>query len=383
MNTSRIAASSGLLSLVLLSSCGAKTGLGAEGMDSGVLRDSGTDVGRDVGVDTGRDAPFDVGRDAPVDACAEGVIALQPIRPEVMFVLDRSTSMSWSLTGPDGAGPARWSILVDALQTQLPRYDMDSDMGLLLYPEMGAERCSVSTEPALAPAPRNAGIVLDRVNATGPGGRTPTAAALNTALRFFRTHPDPSHVRAVVLATDGAPNCNASLDANRCACTNGAGLPFGMCFMDATLCLDDVETITAIESLAAEAVPTYVVGIDGDPDPALSAVLTRMARAGERPNPLDAMRAYYSVRRPEDLSAAFDRIQASIISCTLAFEGVLPSDRPTQVSIDGTPVRRDPMRLEGWEFSEDRPNTVTLYGDACVAAREGTPRIQFDVLCGG
>lgn len=378
MNPSHLVRTCSLLSLLSLSACGAKTGLLAEGIDSGRAPDAGTDGGRD----TGLDAPFDVGRDAPIDACAESAIALRPIRPEVMFVLDRSTSMSWSLTGPDGPGPTRWSILIDALGMQLPRYDMDSDMGLLLYPQVGGERCSVSTDPALAPAPRNARAVLDRVNSTGPGGRTPTAAALNTALRFFTTHPDPSHVRAVVLATDGAPNCNAALDANRCACTNGAGLPVGMCFMDGTLCLDDVETITAIESLASEGVPTYVVGIDGDPDPALSEVLTRMARAGERPNPLDMARAYYSVRRPEDLSAAFDRIQASIISCTLAFDGVLPSDRTTQLSINGNPVTRDPMRVEGWEFSEDRPNTVTLYGDACVAAREGMPRIQFDILCG-
>lgn len=348
--------------------CGAKTGL------------SVPDTGPDAPFDAPFDAPRDTPPDVPIDACVERTIPLTPVRPEVMFVLDRSTSMGWALTGPDGAGPTRYAILRDALAAQLPRYDDRSDMGLLLYPAEFGSSCSAAPEPQLTPIPGNASALLAAVNASGPGGRTPTAEALAAARTYFVDHPDATRARAVVLATDGAPNCNAALDGARCPCTGGAGLPVGACGGDAELCLDDVRTISVIEALAAVGVPTYVIGIDGDPDPALAEVLSRMASAGERPNPLDPERGFYSVRRATDLAAAFDRIQASIVSCTLSLSASLPTDRAFVVTFDGAVLPRDATRTEGWEVG-DIEGTVVLYGEACMRAQEGVHVLEVEVLC--
>lgn len=376
--------------VIALAACGARSGLEiaddarTTSIDASIDAARGPDASLDAFTPPPPDAPPDAGRDAPIDACSESSFALTPIRPEIMFVVDRSTSMSWSLTGPSGPGPTRWSILVDALREQLPAYDARSDMGLTLYPAegTGAERCSAAVDPQVDPAAMQAEPILERVTASSPGGRTPTAAALESAERWFLTHPDISHVRAVVLATDGAPNCNDSLDPRRCPCTGGAGLPIGCMGGDAQLCLDDARTLAIIERLAAREVPTFVIGIDGDPDPALSDVLREMALAGGRPNPLDPGRAYYSVRNADDLSAAFDRIQASIVSCSLAVELPGRPERPVAVSLDGEVLPQDPSRTEGWEWSADREQTILLYGEACTRAQMGSHELTLEILCG-
>lgn len=375
------------LGVVFYSACGARSGLELASDDASLDAPHGPDASLDASLDARLppdappDATFDVGRDAPVDACLEQRHALTPIRPEILFVVDRSTSMSWGLTGPGGGGPTRWSILVDALREQLPRYDALSDMGVEMFPADGGDRCAVASDPQLAPAMMQALPILDLVTASGPGGRTPTASALETAERWFASHPDIAHVRAIVLATDGAPNCNDALDPRRCPCTSGAGLPLG-CGGDAQLCLDDRRTLSAIERLAATEVPTYVIGIDGEPDPAVSDVLTSMALAGGRPNPLDPGRAYYSVRAGSDVSEAFDRIQASIVSCSLAIDLAEPPSRPVEVTLDGVPVPHDPGRSEGWEWGAERSQTILLYGEACARAQEGAHVLELEVLCG-
>jgi hypothetical protein len=82
------------------------------------------------------------------------------------------------------------------------------------------------------------------------------------------------------------------------------------------------------------------------------------------------------------VSAAFDRIQASIVSCSLAVE--LPSrpERPVAVSLDGEVLPHDPSRTEGWEWSADREQTILLYGEACTRAQMGSPELTLEILCG-
>lgn len=367
-----------LCALVLVASCGARTGLGVPDASS---RDAAS---FDGGVDAARvDAAIDVGIDTgPI--CVPTVLALTPIHAEVLFVLDRSTSMGWSLTGPDGGGPSRWSILVGTLETQLPPYDATSDMGLLLYPneDSGGDFCSTSLTPQLATQRNASSRMLDIVHATGPGGRTPTADALSTAREYFTSHPAHSRSRAAVLATDGAPNCNGTLDGSRCPCTGGAGLPVGgSCTGTPSLCLDDARTIEQINLLAGDGVPTYVIGIDGDPDPALSAVLTRLAEAGGRPNPLDPGRGFYSVQRPEDLAAAFDFIEASITRCSLSVPAPVATTIDVVVTLDGATVSRDTTRAEGWDWSDEEEDVIVLYGDACLAAQAGAHDLELTITC--
>lgn len=351
--------------------CGSRTGLR--------LPDASASVDA-ASHEAGLDARIDA---RPADSCTAREIAVMPLRAEVMFVLDRSTSMGWSLTGPSGPGPSRWSILLDALHAELPRYDATTDMGMLLFPsDDSGSFCNTAPEPQLAPREGASSSMLAIVDATGPGGRTPTAGGMAAARDYFVARPNASRVRAVVLATDGAPNCNPDLDGNRCPCTAGGGLPVGgACAVDSALCLDDARSLEVLESLRDEGVPTYVVGIDGDPDPALSAVLSRLAIAGGRPNPLDPRRGYYSVRRPADLAAAFDRIQTSIERCTMVLEDAPPSGAALELAIDGVPVARDPSRTEGWDWIDESERTITLRGEPCTRVQLGSHTITMSAGC--
>lgn len=364
--------------VTLLAACGARTGLllpDADGeLDAG-RRDASAIDARPI------DAPPDTF--VPPDVCVPRAIEVTPIRAEVMFVLDRSTSMGWALTGPDGAGPSRWSILVDTLHSELPRYDATTDMGLLLFPsDDGGSFCNTAAEPQLAPREDASSSMLSIVDSTGPGGRTPTADGMASARDYFMGHPDRSRVRAAVLATDGAPNCNPDLDGSSCPCTGGAGLPVGgSCRMDPSLCLDDTRSADVLAELFAAGVPTYVIGIDGDPDPALSAVLTRLARAGGRPNPLDPVRGYYSVRRPADLGAAFDRIQSSIERCSLSVASPPPPGAEPILTIDGEDVPHDPTRTEGWEWIDEADLTMALHGEACRRVQLGSHTLELVTRC--
>lgn len=354
-----------------LGACGARTDLEITSTEREAGMDAGPDAGRDAGRDTG-----------PPPACVPGTVALTPVRAEVLFVLDRSTSMGWGLEGPDGPPPTRWTILLGALREQLPTYEADSDLGLLLFPDpaAAATSCSASPAPQIEPRPGASAAILSVMEGTRPEGRTPTADAMRAARTFFLARPDRSKVRAVVLPTDGAPNCNADLDTRTCPCTGGAGLPRGC--TTAELCLDDARTIETIRLLAEEGIPTYVIGIDGDPDPAVSRVLTELALAGGEPNPDDPAQGYYAVDRPSDLAAAFDSIQEEIVDCSVALDRPVPLDAGLELTIDGRRVENDPTRTEGWEWSATTDETIVLHGDACRRVSDGTEHsIELHVMC--
>ena len=55
---------------------------------------------------------------------------------------------------------------------------------------------------------------------------------------------------------------------------------------------------------------------------------------------------------------------------------------PVAVTFDGEVLPRDPSRTEGWEWSVDRPQTILLYGEACVRAQSGSHEIALEILCG-
>jgi hypothetical protein len=319
------------------------------------------------------------------DVCIPQVVTLGGGHAEVLFVLDRSGSMRWTLSGePSTDMPSRWSILTSALQTTLPRYDALIDMGLLTYPsgEAPDRLCSVVSVPTVVPAPSNARNILSMLRAQVPSGYTPTAAALLVAQRHFESAPAGTNVRAVVLATDGAPNCNPTLPGDRCLCTSQPGLrPDPACLTSPQLCLDDTRSTDTIRALARSGINTWVIGIDGESDPVLSATLTAMARAGERPNPVDPMRAYYSVLRPTDLSQAFDRIQSTIVACTLPVTaGMRTSDNITLL-LNGRPVMRDTTRSNGWDWANAARDAIILSGETCTVALTTNPLVQARFEC--
>ena len=354
----------GALATALLS-CGAKTGL---------LVDASSDH-----VDAARDRP-----DTPAaDVCVDRVIVASPSSVELLLLADRSTSMERDLLG--GAGtPRRWDVLRDALASTLPRYQDRIAMGLQFFPGIGIVGvCAVADTPDLLPALSQALPLLLRFARTEPNGRTPTWLGVQSAGRYLVGRAAPRRFRAILLATDGAPNCNGALDGARCTCTALGGTGQQQCEDDPSLCLDDGRTVAEVARLAQQGIPTYVVGIDGDNQPELITVLSQLAVAGGRPNPATAERPYYSVRRPEDLFSAFEQIQRQVSRCVFGVSPAVASNVAASVTLDGQPITRDLARLGGWDWTDAERTTLTLFGAACEHASAAQASVQVTVSCDG
>ncbi|MDP3151956.1 MAG: VWA domain-containing protein [Archangium sp.] len=333
--------------------------------------DASVDAGPfDAGLpDAGRpDAgPPDAGEpDAgPPDAgpCLPRPLPLVPALPTAMFVIDRSGSMLWDLDGNDDGGMTRWDVLEASLRSVLPPLDQKIATGVLMYP-VQSDSCVAPTTIDLSPALGNVNRLLGLFSSTAPLGGTPTAEALTLAANHLRTLRTATSARAVILATDGAPNCNGALMRTSCVCTSP---PAGPSNCDsASHCLDDRRTFDALRGLFSMGLPTYVIGI-GSSLNQFASTLDQMAVAGGVPR-MGIGPRYYSVANQTELTDAFSRITAQLTRCTFLLNGLTLNDT-FAVQVDGVDVPQGP---DGWEWLDQANGELRLHGLACDRAAAGS-----------
>jgi hypothetical protein len=142
-----------------------------------------------------------------------------PARPRVMFVLDKSSSMTGDgvetgATVVEGS-PTRWGQLHALVGELALGMEEEALMGAVLFPSSYAETsdtlCDVRSVPEAGLGPYRAADLLKRLppaDAEGFRGGSPAQAAYATALdhldRAGETAPS-----AIVLITDGGINCAA------------------------------------------------------------------------------------------------------------------------------------------------------------------------------
>ena len=123
---------------------------------------------------------------------------------------------------------------------------------------------------------------------SAPVGSTPTAATLNAILPGLAALPGQT---AVVLATDGGPNCNATANCDEANCIpniehDPPGCTTGVnCCTEAIAgpdasrnCLDSLATKNAVMALHDKGIKTFVVGVPGSSP--YAALLDDLAVAG-------------------------------------------------------------------------------------------------------
>ena len=304
-------------------------------------------------------------------SCGGTAASLTRRRVTAILVIDRSGSMADR--GSDGT--PKWEALLRSLRAVLPRVDRDVSLGLILFPQAppgdagasgGSSTCEVSTALAVEPAPASAANVLATLDATGPRGNTPTYAGLRVAEHWFNTVPDLEGERYVILATDGAPNCNPTLLPG-CRCTgapSGCGDPMRF---SSNSCLDD-RAVGMIEVLRGQGVGTYVLGLDGVQ--AFTDVLDAMAAAGGHAR-ATAPR-YYSAVTAEELTREFESVTSSLLECRFVLDSAPPDPRLVDVRLDGASLLYDVRHADGWDWADGDHREIRFYGRTCELVREAT-----------
>jgi hypothetical protein len=370
--------------VVVMGACGSRTGLFGED-PTGALPDGSF-----------ADRPFTDGPPDGAVPCTPGRFAFELATAQLMFVIDRSGSMAFALDGrrpdPQGNLPpgvlSRWDTLRDALFQTITPFDNTLAMGAKFFPEElpgdpnepapADEACRTDVGVGLAPARGNAPGIINVFDTTSPLGGTPTSEAIRLAAEYLAGAR--SVARTIIVATDGAPNCNPGLDQNNCVCTsltgNCAGAPGGE-----YNCLDDTRTVGVVRDVFEnQKIPVYVVGIGSTERPEFLRVLDDMAVAGGRPRP--TLPRHYNVQTSAELKTALQSIGDSIAKCTYLTPSSPIDPNAISVEIDGKKIPRDTTHTNGWDWVDQAFGTLAFFGPACLGASgTGTPQITGVVSC--
>ena len=331
----------------------------------------------------------EAGPDAQVP-CIPGVFQLQPANPSVMFVLDASGSMNETFSIN---GSTRWQVLESSLAVALPSVDQTMSIGATVFPDVAQQSeqdCAAPSSVNLPPAIGNVGALLNLINSISPLGGTPTADAITVGAQALLGIRAASSARAIILATDGGPNCNDNLDPLNCTCANPSQTACGPGNPPpqegdpnaADLCLDDTRTVSRISSYASQGLPTYVIGIHDPGDIQDEPVLNAMADAGGRPQ--SGTDHYYSATSQSDLEGAFVAIRNQIGSCTYLTSSVPNGQGSISVTVNGVTIPFDPSGKQGWKWGDEANGEIIFVGQACTnlgAADGGTQTIDANVAC--
>lgn len=291
----------------------------------------------------------------PPLGCGERGIRPGRVTPDMLVVLDRSTSM-------DLNGVNRWDPSVSGLNAIVGDTEDSIRFGLMTYPARSRSGGGFGGGSSCAPgeldvpiALNNAGPIADMLDMTSPGGYTPTAATLESVHDILTVQWNdgaPVDPQYVLLITDGAPNCH-----------NGSGIGGGGSGLDPAA-VD--ATVAAVEALAKAGIATYVLGYDTKNNAELSAALDRMAKAG---NTGDT--AHRPIEDEASLKQEFAEITGTAISCEYRLSEEATAPEYVRIAIDGRDVPQN--ETNGWSLSEDGTR-VTLHGEPCELLKSGGVR---------
>ncbi len=328
------------------------------------------------------------------DACASETVELFGRKPTIYFVLDTSGSMLDYI--PEG-GDTKLAAAKAALSTVIEEIGPRTKYGLAAFPgetnpdeiagcAAGYEIVEVKEGDPLECVnlpPR--GPVYDafvrRLSFLQAGGGTPLSPTLEAISPALLGREDQT---AIVLITDGAPNCNdeyrcdiEGCEFNRYGATitvNGAQFvcddTTNCCSEEETgspeahlQCVDEPASVEGLEELSAAGIPTYVIGVLGSRD--LDDVMNALAEAGGRPR--EGERKYFDVESLAELTDAVRAIGLDLTqSCEIELVEPPVYANEFNVYFDGEVLPSDPV--DGWTLED---NLVTLHGEACDTMRSG------------
>ena len=280
--------------------------------------------------------------DPPAKTCGSKEATFSKLTANIFLVLDKSGSMSSS------SKMTQAKSALDQLAASL--WD-DLRFGFAYFPGSGGS-CAAATR-TLAMGSHTQAQIKAAYASLSPGGSTPMALALQTTRTkgWVNDPADPQNAarnKAVVLITDGQPNCNGP----------------------------EAAVVAEAAKLYAGGIPVNVVGFGSGVTPS---TLDAVAKAGGTDNPADPAHRYYKASSAAELSKALLSIGSALASCTLALGTKPPEPKRIYVLANGTALVRDDPN--GFTYNATN-NTVTLQGTACSALSAATtPKLSVIFGC--
>jgi Mg-chelatase subunit ChlD len=301
----------------------------------------------------------DGGMDEDSGACASISAAAERVQLDMIFLIDRSGSMS----GPKWTGTksALSKFFNDPASNKI-------GVGLSYFPNYKAEPCIpedyYTLNVPIDTLPDNTFALTNSMPADATGGTTPTWGALKGALAAATAYQDahPTHKVILVLATDGDPNgCGATT-------------------------IDDIAAL-AKSARAYNGVLTYVIGVAGS----TIANLNKIAAAG------GTTAAYDVTLDINEFAAKIEEIRGASLGCE--FEIPPPPGGedldPDKVNFSYTPkgvgeakllLRADDLAdcngKPGWYYdNNDKPTKILLCPASCATVQADT-QAEVEALFG-
>jgi hypothetical protein len=318
------------------------------------------------------DPVWNTGSDTEPGICDEQNFEITGKIVDILIVLDRSESM---------AASRLWRPMGAALRQVTRETEASVNYGLLTFP-FTEEDCNPG-DILLDIAPYNAAAIGDVVGGgahdVGTAIGTPTAGSLVTAKKYL-DFIDSTHEKYVLLANDGAPNCNDDLDPTTCRCSVNVG-PGGCA--EGWFCLDDAATVAAAAALYDAGYPVFVLGI-GD-SMQWEDVMNNIAEAGGT--------GQYIPADSNEFVEVLKEIVGGILSCDFDVDWSTLADDvnhdPNKVNLyckqsTDEPNNNDinngniiPMNADcatgkqGWTWTDDTATTLHMCEETCTAIKEG------------
>jgi hypothetical protein len=355
------------------------------GSDAGVLRDAGSKP-------EGPPLP-----DAP-GLCGNQIIEQEVDRPNLYFVLDRSASMSEQF---EEGSREKYTTSLLAIRSVLRAVGHRVSYGAAVFPAFDStdDECATGEE-VFATRPgdplqytlngEDGPVLKEFIQVLGtrpPSGGTPTSTTLAA---LTPTLVELEGKTAVILATDGEPNCNPDALCSGVDCFwNIEQVPLDdgqVCGNDVNCCdpdiledgpvscLDQPATLAALRELESAGIRSYIIGLPGSEQ--FAEVLDTMADAGGTAR--SGAYAYYPITSSSELRDTLLGIGASVaISCDIELATPPPDPDLVNVYFDGRVIRSNAH--DGWVL--DGEAHLSIRGSACEQLKSGDV-FQVQVVAG-
>lgn len=280
----------------------------------------------------------------PGGGCGATEVAITPVAPNLLVVLDRSCSMRNAV-----GGVPKWTIAVNAINQLTTMLAGDIRWGLTMFPDTTGANCSQDAIPV----------------PVGPGNETAIQTLLTASLATTDVnYPDGPCVTNIDSAMEQAATEPAFDATDRPS--------FAMLITDGaqagcSLAGGDNGTEMILATLAnMRDVKTFVVGFGAGTD---AAQMDMFAMAGGTARATSPM--YYQADNAAELQTALTTIANLVIGCDFHL-----SDPPADLSElfaffnNLTSVPQDTTHMNGWDY-DPVTMTLTFYGMYCDQLQAG------------